>query len=51
MKKFRVENKYKNETLTVLLYQPPYEDENILYKTGWKLKDVTITEITMEEDK
>ena len=48
MKKFRVENKYKNETITVLLYQAPYEDENILNKTSWKQKDVIITEITME---
>ena len=51
MKKFRVENKYKNEIITVLLYNPPYEDENVLHKTGWKIKDVTITDVTMAEDK
>ena len=48
MKVFRVENHYKNQTITVRLLQPPYETENILYKTGWKEKDTTITEITMK---
>ena len=33
-------------TDTVYLHQPPYEDENILNKTGWKSDHVTITEIT-----
>lgn len=48
MKKFRVENTYNGQSVIVTLYEPPYEDENVLYKTGWKQKDVTITEITME---
>jgi len=48
MKVFRVENTRKGQTITVTLFEPPYEDENVLYKTGWKVKDVTITEITME---
>ena len=48
MKRFKVENIYKHQTITVTLFQPPYEDENVLYKTGWKQKDVTITDITME---
>ena len=51
MKTFRVENKHTYEIIRVTLYQPPYEDENILNKTGWKSKDVTITDITMVEDK
>ena len=51
MKTFRVENKYTYEIIRVTLYQPPYEDENILNKSGWKSKDVTITDITMTEDK
>jgi len=50
MKVFRVENHYRGQTIVVTLFQPPYEDENILNKTGWKVKDVTITEITQEED-
>tara|TARA_R100000152_G_C6567387_1_gene35941 strand:+ start:157 stop:297 length:141 start_codon:yes stop_codon:yes gene_type:complete len=45
MKTFLVENSRKGTTIKVTLNQPPYENENILYKTGWKEKDVTITEI------
>ena len=46
MKRFRVEhNGFEKPTITVTLHNPPYEDENILNKTGWKSKDVTITEI------
>ena len=51
MKTFRVENKHTYEIIRVTLYQPPYEDENVLHKTGWKIKDVTITDVTMAEDK
>ncbi len=47
MKRFRVEhNGFEKPAITVTLHQPPYENENILHKTGWKSKDVTITEIT-----
>ncbi len=49
MKKFKVENHSKGQIITVTLFEAPYEDENVLYKTGWQLKDVTITEITQEE--
>ena len=31
--------------LIITLHNPPYDDETILSKTNWKLKDVTITEI------
>ena len=49
MKRFRVEHRsFDKPTITVTLNQPPYENENILYKTGWKEKDVTITDITPE---
>ena len=49
MKKFLVEHRdFDKPTIRVVLYNPPYEDENVLYKTGWKQKDVTITDITME---
>ena len=52
MKKFRVEHRdWDIPPITVILYQPPYEDENVLNKTGWKVKDVTITETTLEEQK
>ena len=50
MKTFLVEHKsFDKPPIRVTLYQPPYEDENILNKTGWKVEDVTITDITMEE--
>jgi len=45
MKRFKVE-KENGDTITVTLNQPPYEDENILNKTGWKKEDVTITDVT-----
>tara|TARA_B100000131_G_C18022505_1_gene575120 strand:+ start:422 stop:628 length:207 start_codon:yes stop_codon:yes gene_type:complete len=45
MKTFLVENRRRGVTIKVTLNQPPYENENILYKTGWKEKDCTITEV------
>ena len=46
MKRFRVEHKnYEKPPIIVTLYSPPYETENILYKTKWKAEDVTITEL------
>ena len=46
MKRFKVEHKnWEKPPITVTLHNPPYEDENILNKTGWSKKDVTITEI------
>ena len=50
MKRFKVINNRKEQTIFVTLNQPPYENENILNKTGWKEKDVTITEIIQEFD-
>ena len=51
MKKFLVEHRdFDKPPIRVLLYNPPYEDENVLHKTGWKSKDVTITDITMETE-
>ena len=45
-KKFRVEHKdWEKKDLIITLHQPPYEDSNILAHTGWKTRDVTITEI------
>ena len=50
MKTFRVEHKsFDKPPIRVTLYEAPYEDENILNKTGWELKDVTITEVSLEE--
>ena len=48
MKKFKVLHKrFDKPAIMVTLHNPPYENENILYKTGWKEKDVTIEEISM----
>ena len=50
MKSFLVEHKdWDKPPIRVVLYQPPYEDENILNKTGWNIKDVKITELDIEE--
>ena len=51
MKRFRVENKNNYKLLTITLHHPPYEDENILNKTGWKSDEVIITDITSGEIK
>ena len=52
MKTFRVVHKLSEKPpIRVTLYEAPYEDENILNKTGWKVEDVTITEINVEEIK
>ena len=50
MKTFKVEHKsFDKPPILVTLYKPPYEDENILNKTGWRVEDVIITEVTQEE--
>ena len=52
MKRFKVERKTGDlGVMYVTLYSPPYEDENILHKKGWKAEDVTITEVKMYEEK
>ena len=49
MKTFKVEHKdWDKPPIRVTLWQPPYEDENVLNKTGWKVKDVKITELKVE---
>tara|TARA_B100000287_G_C20492024_1_gene725533 strand:- start:325 stop:534 length:210 start_codon:yes stop_codon:yes gene_type:complete len=45
MKRFKVENNKKNQTIYVTLHQAPYENENILNKTGWNEKDVIISQV------
>ena len=46
MKRFKIERKTGDlGIIYVTLYNTPYENENILYNTGLKEKDVTITEI------
>ena len=48
MKRFKVLNQRKSSIIYVTLHQPPYENENILYKTGWKAKDCDIKEVFLE---
>ena len=46
MKRFKVEhNDYNIPTTYITLFNPPYEDENVISRTKWKLKDVKITEV------
>ena len=47
MKRFKIEDHRwdAKPDLYVTLFQPPYEDEDVISRTKWKLKDVTITEI------
>ena len=52
MKKFKIEKEGEGlspEVLIVTLFKPPYEDEDILKRTGWKSKDVKITEIKYDD--
>ena len=51
MKRFRVEHKdwVDNPDLYITLFNPPYDNETVLSRTKWKLKDVTITEIILNE--
>ena len=44
MKRFKVEKKSNLEILYVTLHNPPYENANILERTGWKEDEVIITE-------
>ena len=46
MKTFLIENTKKGTTIKVSLHSPPYENENILYKTGYNQKDCIITELS-----
>ena len=47
-KRFKIEHKDYDKPITyVTLFNPPYEDENILSQLKWKSSDVTITECKM----
>jgi hypothetical protein len=47
MKTFRIEHIdfVDKPDLHITLHHPPYDDETILARTNWKLKDVIITEL------
>ncbi len=47
MKRFKVEhNDWETPTMYITLYNPPYEDADVISRTKWKLKDCTITDVT-----
>ena len=37
MKQFLVENTRKMQTIKVTMHNPPFEDENVLERTNWKI--------------
>ena len=46
MRRFRIEHNDFGVPMTyITLYNPPYENENILAGIKWKEKDVIITEV------
>ena len=50
MKRFKIEHKNYDQPVTyITLYNPPYEDEDVLSRIKWKAKDVTITEMKPNE--
>ena len=54
MKRFRVERENQSftegyEVMIVTVHNPPYEDEDVLSHTKWKLKDCIITDVTSEK--
>ena len=50
MKRFKVEhNDYRLPVTYITLFNPPYENEDGISRTKWKLKDVKITEEKLNE--
>ena len=45
MKRFKVENTRRLQTIVVSLSKGPYTQNNILNKTGWDKKDCNIQEV------
>ncbi len=48
MRRFRIEDKDGDLLMHVTLHKPPYENENVLFKTKLKQKNVTIKDVTPE---
>ena len=50
MRRFRVEHKtdYDKPITYITLFNPPYEDADVISRTKFKLKDVMITDVTPE---
>ena len=50
MKRFKVEHNDMDIPIAyITLFNPPYEDEDVISRTKWKLKDVKITEEKLNE--
>ena len=50
MKRFKVEhNNFDIPDTYITLFNPPYDHETVLARTKWKLKDVVITEIKLNQ--
>ena len=50
MKRFKVEhNNFDIPDTYITLFNPPYDHETVLSRTKWKLKDVVITEIKLNQ--
>ena len=47
MKRFKIEKNHNLQQMWVTLRDGPYTKKRILNKTGWKEKDVTITEMKL----
>ena len=45
MRRFKIQKNSNLEQMIVTLHQAPYDNKSILNRTGWKEKDVTITEM------
>ena len=45
MKRFKVENTRKLQTIVVTVHKTLPTDEDVLYKTGWSKKDCIINEV------
>ena len=45
MKRFKVENTRRLETIVVTVHKTLPTDDDILYKTGWNKKDCIIEEV------
>ena len=47
MRRFKVEHKdIEKPTMYITLFNPPYENEDVISKTKWKLNECIITDVT-----
>ena len=46
MKTFLVENTRRGTKIKIVLHNPPYEDQDVISRTKWKLNECIITDVT-----